>query len=265
LDFALAQILSDCGTSHLVVQRKAMKSKANGHKISSLKDLRPDPRNARTHGERNVGMIERSLESYGAGRSILIDGEGQIIAGHGVIEAAANVGIEKVVPVEASGHEIIAVVRRGLTDQQKAELALADNRTSDLSEFDPAVLKALSDDGLADLDKFFFPEELTKLFADALGQGSGEGVTPEEARRTLAERFIVPPFSVLDARQGYWQDRKRAWIALGIKGELGRGGAPKMALETSATVQRLKPSADQATKRARTEQNRRRPSRAKAG
>ena len=41
---------------------------------------------------------------------------------------------------------------------------------------------------------------------------------------TLAERFLVPPFSVLDARQGYWQDRKRAWIALGIESELGRGG-----------------------------------------
>ena len=35
---------------------------------------------------------------------------------------------------------------------------------------------------------------------------------------------MVPPFSVLDARQGYWQDRKRAWIAVGIKSELGRGG-----------------------------------------
>jgi len=33
----------------------------------------------------------------------------------------------------------------------------------------------------------------------------------------------VPPFSVLDARQGYWQDRKRVWIGLGLKGELGRG------------------------------------------
>ena len=45
----------------------------------------------------------------------------------------------------------------------------------------------------------------------------------EAARRTLAERFIVPPFSVLDARQGYWQERKRAWIDLGIESELGRG------------------------------------------
>jgi hypothetical protein len=39
---------------------------------------------------------------------------------------------------------------------------------------------------------------------------------------SLADRFIVPPFSVLDARQGYWQERKREWIACGIKGEEGR-------------------------------------------
>lgn len=40
---------------------------------------------------------------------------------------------------------------------------------------------------------------------------------------TLSERFIVPPFSVLEARQGYWQDRKREWSALGIQSEIGRG------------------------------------------
>ena len=39
----------------------------------------------------------------------------------------------------------------------------------------------------------------------------------------LVDRFLVPPFSVLDTRQGYWQDRKRNWIKLGIKSELGRG------------------------------------------
>jgi hypothetical protein len=41
---------------------------------------------------------------------------------------------------------------------------------------------------------------------------------------SLAERFGIPPFSVLNAREGWWQDRKRAWLALGIKSELGRGG-----------------------------------------
>jgi hypothetical protein len=43
-------------------------------------------------------------------------------------------------------------------------------------------------------------------------------------RPSLADRFGIPPFSVLDARQGAWQARKRAWIGLGIQSELGRGG-----------------------------------------
>ena len=42
----------------------------------------------------------------------------------------------------------------------------------------------------------------------------------------LAERFEFPPFSVLNAREGEWQERKRAWIAMGIKSELGRGDNP---------------------------------------
>ena len=38
----------------------------------------------------------------------------------------------------------------------------------------------------------------------------------------LSERFEFPPFSILDARQGYWQKRKQAWISQGIQSELGR-------------------------------------------
>lgn len=40
----------------------------------------------------------------------------------------------------------------------------------------------------------------------------------------LAQAFILPPFTVLNAREGWWQERKRAWLALGIRSELGRGG-----------------------------------------
>lgn len=42
-----------------------------------------------------------------------------------------------------------------------------------------------------------------------------------DAARLLRERFIVPPFTVLDAGQGYWQARKRNWLSLGIEAELG--------------------------------------------
>lgn len=44
----------------------------------------------------------------------------------------------------------------------------------------------------------------------------------EETKASLFDKFIVPPFSVLDRRQGYWQNRKRTWLRLGIKSELGR-------------------------------------------
>ena len=50
----------------------------------------------------------------------------------------------------------------------------------------------------------------------------GEIVAPP-ASSMLATRFGVPPFSVLSARDGDWQERKRQWLALGIKSELGRG------------------------------------------
>lgn len=50
----------------------------------------------------------------------------------------------------------------------------------------------------------------------------GDPVTTKKAG-PLAERFEFPPFTVLSARDGDWQERKRAWLALGIKSEMGRG------------------------------------------
>ncbi len=44
----------------------------------------------------------------------------------------------------------------------------------------------------------------------------------EAIKKNLEERFVVPPFSVLDTRQGYWQEGKRLWLELGIKSEVGR-------------------------------------------
>jgi len=49
----------------------------------------------------------------------------------------------------------------------------------------------------------------------------------------LARTFEYPPFSVLSARDGWWQERKRQWLALGIKSELGRGGGQLGMSDTS--------------------------------
>ena len=50
----------------------------------------------------------------------------------------------------------------------------------------------------------------------------GDPVRPS-SRGPVADAFVEPPFTVLDTRSGDWQDRKRAWIAMGIQGETGRG------------------------------------------
>jgi hypothetical protein len=49
----------------------------------------------------------------------------------------------------------------------------------------------------------------------------GEAVLPD-SRGPLADTFVIPPFTVLDAKQGFWQERKRLWINMGIKSEIGR-------------------------------------------
>lgn len=54
----------------------------------------------------------------------------------------------------------------------------------------------------------------------------GDDVRPDPHGSLLAVAWEYPPFSVLNAREGWWQERKRQWLALGIKSELGRvGGA----------------------------------------
>lgn len=101
-----------------------------------IADLKFDSENARVRTAKGEAMIQESLRQVGAARSIVIDENGIILAGNGTVEAAGQIGIDNVVIVEASGDEIIAVRRKGLTDEQKKKLAYYDNRTGDEAEWD---------------------------------------------------------------------------------------------------------------------------------
>lgn len=107
-----------------------------------ISDLTPDPNNFRKRTERSHAAIVDSLQEVGAARSIVIDEHDVILAGNGVVEAAAEAGIEKVRVIDASGDEIIAVRRRNLTPDMKQRLALFDNRAAELSEWDTEKLAA---------------------------------------------------------------------------------------------------------------------------
>jgi DNA modification methylase len=126
--------------------------------VTSIKDLKSDHKNARRRTDRSASLIAESLKRYGAARSIVIDEEGRILAGNGTVEGAKKAGINNVRIIEAEGDELIAVRRTGLSEDEKVGLALADNRSSDLSEWDNEMLRQLSEEH--DLTPWFEDDEL---------------------------------------------------------------------------------------------------------
>ena len=110
--------------------------------MEEKQNIKLDKRNYRKHNDENKRLIKKSLEECGTGRSIVIDNDNEIIAGNGVYEVANELGIPVRV-VETDGNEIIAVKRTDInrTDEKRDKLAILDNKTSDLSEFDYDLLK----------------------------------------------------------------------------------------------------------------------------
>lgn len=141
--------------------------------MQHIGDLIPDPRNARAHTPRNVGAIEAALREVGAARSIVVDEHGIILAGNATVEAAAAAGIEKLRVIDADGETIIAVRRSGLTDEQKRRLALFDNRSAELAEWDTDALAQMVGEGV-DLRGLWSDEELAAVIErEAIDDGGG--------------------------------------------------------------------------------------------
>jgi hypothetical protein len=156
---------------------------------TTLADLRPDPVNRRTHTLRNLAMVTEALHTVGAARSIVIDEDNLILAGNGVTEAAVAAGLTKVQIVDVEGDTLVAVRRRGLTATQKRALAIYDNRTAELAEWNIEQLAADLTNG-EDLSAFFLPDELTALLG------------PSAATPGLTDPDAVPEPRATDIQRG---------------------------------------------------------------
>ena len=113
--------------------------------VVDIDTLRQDTHNFNRGTEQGQQLMERSFKELGAGRSILLDREGNIIAGNKSQEAARKAGIKRVRIVETTGDELVAVKRTDI-DIDSAEgrrLALADNATTQVNlVFDHKELEA---------------------------------------------------------------------------------------------------------------------------
>ena len=158
--------------------------------MTSIKDLKSDHKNARKRTDRSAKLIAESLQRFGAARSIVIDEENRILAGNGTIEGAKAAGIKNVRVIETDGTEIIAVKRTGLTEDEKIGLALADNRTSDLSDWDKDMLQQLSEEH--DIAPWFDADDLAEILG-TVEQLPAEGLTDaDDVPEAPAEPITKP-------------------------------------------------------------------------
>lgn len=96
----------------------------------SLHDLKPYPRNARTHSKKQIRQIAESIRAFGFTNPVLIDNENMILAGHGRVEAARLLGLDAVPCVRLET----------MTAQQKRAYALADNKLAQNAGWDEEIL-----------------------------------------------------------------------------------------------------------------------------
>lgn len=138
-----------------------------------LDALIPYARNSRTHSPEQVAQVAASMREFGFTNPVLIDGDGGIIAGHGRVMAARQLGLPEV-PCIRLAH---------LTDAQKRAYVIADNKLALNSGWDEDMLRLELEDlqGMDfDIDLLgFSDDELAALLPDdepAVAPGDADAV-----------------------------------------------------------------------------------------
>lgn len=189
--------------------------------------LVPDDLNFNKGTQYGEHLMDESLRQFGLGRSILIDKNNRIIAGNKTHEKAGELGFDRVLVVETDGQTLVAVKRTDVDlDTEKGRaLALADNATgkANLSWDTEALERAAEEFGIAPTDWGVDLDELARGFAQTTEEdGESPAMIGRGNEGVLQERFLIPPFSVLDSYKGYWLKRKEFWRRYDLVSSGGR-------------------------------------------
>lgn len=166
----------------------------------NLEELKPADYNPRKKSEHVIASIKESIGAYGWLAPVVVNKNPErldvIVGGHRRIEAAKERG-EKTVPT--------IEVNLSLEDEKKANL-----RLNAQEEFDKHGLAAIINDlHTLDADSTatlgFSPSAIAELLFTARYGNA------DQKAGLLAERFLIPPFSVFDSKQERWQKRKKQW------------------------------------------------------
>lgn len=158
-----------------------------------ISDLKPAPYNPRKSNEKQEANLKKSLEKFGVVEPIVFNKRtGYIVGGHFRIRELKKLGYKEV--------ECVIV---DLNEDDEKELNIRLNANTGEWDWEDLVInwdvEQLDDWGL-DIPNFEIEEE-----------DEDEKDKTAEAHSKLTDRFIVPPFSILNAREGKWQERKKYW------------------------------------------------------
>lgn len=177
-----------------------------------LERLVPYERNARTHSRQQVAQLVASIQEFGWTNPILVDSEDGILAGHGRLAAARDMGLA----------EVPVIVLDGLTAAQRRAYVIADNQLALNAGWDQELLQLevtglqLQDYDLGLLG--FSDDELSKLLG-----GQFEGVEDEDAddepegmNRGVPLAIVLTPEEMTTWRRakseiGYSSDKAAFW------------------------------------------------------
>lgn len=142
-----------------------------------------------------VDGVAASIKEFGFKVPIVVDKDNVIVAGHTRLRAAKKLELEKVP----------CIIADDLSEQQIKAFRLADNKVSEFATWDLEKLE-IELAGITDFEMLDFG------FATSESEDLSYNDYETEEKNSLNDKFGVPPFSVLDTRQGYWRDRKKMWL-----------------------------------------------------
>lgn len=226
-------------------------------KLIDIQQISTYAKNAKIHSESQIAKLVASLKEFGWTFPILTDENNEIIAGHGRLLAAQRIFQNSWKIFNWDDNSKIPVLQKtDLSATQKKAYRILDNKVAEFSGWDNELL-ALELNELQTKNNFnveiigFDENEINNLttqflqhfqnenknenenennneynlIENELNQNNYENSTQTQEQRlveTLAEKFMVAPFTIFDAKKGWWAERKRQWIAYGLKSEEGR-------------------------------------------
>lgn len=184
-----------------------------------ISELIPDDKNNNKHTAYGMDLLEKSVNKVGIIESITVSNDDKIISGNARHEVIGKNFTKEALVIETDGTQPIIIKRTDIESDTKQfyEASILANTTSKKNiDFDMEVIDSLAVE---------YDIDVVDLGVDIVDYGSTEEQQERLSNpKKLSDRFIIPPFSVLDTKQGIWQQRKNYWLSLGIKSEEGREG-----------------------------------------